>query len=171
MGVQHEPDSFEFADYLGVLRRRWWLVLALACVGIVGAALYLAKAPRAYTATAAVNVTPTSGQSENGAVTGGRTTGTVNLDTQAQIVQFGTVAETAARALPSSLPLPALLANVFVTVPANSSVLQISCTARTGAQAASCANDFAAGYLQSRNQGAASAARGQLNTVQSQLST
>jgi capsular polysaccharide biosynthesis protein len=171
MSLQHEPDSFEFADYLGVLRRRWWVVLALVVVGIAGAGFYLAKAPRSYMATAAVNVTPASAQNTNGAVTGGRTTGTVNLDTEAQIVQSGTVAEIAAHELHSSLPLHELLASVFVTVPANSSVLQISCTARTGAQAASCANDFAAGYLQNRNQSAASAARGQLNTVQSQLSS
>ena len=35
MGVSQEADSFEFAGYLGVLRRRWWIILVLACVGIV----------------------------------------------------------------------------------------------------------------------------------------
>src|SRR2546430_6751519 len=31
MNPVQRPDSFEAADYVGVLRRRWWIVLAPAC--------------------------------------------------------------------------------------------------------------------------------------------
>jgi uncharacterized protein involved in exopolysaccharide biosynthesis len=134
MAVSQEADSLEFAGYLGVLRRRWWVVLVLACVGILAAGAYIAKAPKAYTATATVNVTPTGvSQTQGGAVAGGRTSGVVNLDTEAQIVKSSSVAAIAARALHTPLTPTALLQNVSVAVPANSSVLQVSCVAKSAA--------------------------------------
>ena len=103
MAVSQQADSFEFAGYLGVLRRRWWIVLVLACVGVLAAGAYIAKAPKAYTGTASVNVTPTGvSQSQGGAVAGGRTNSAVNLDTEAQIVKLTCVADIAARALHST---------------------------------------------------------------------
>jgi capsular polysaccharide biosynthesis protein len=172
MNVPREPDSFEFADYLGVLRRQWWLVVLLACVGVLAGAAYLKLAPKAYTATATVNVTPTGGsQSQSGAVAGGRTTGVINLDTEAQMVQSATVAAVAAHTLHSSLAPGVLARNTSVTVPANSSVLQIGCMARSAQQAAACANAFAAGYLKNRSASAASAISSQLNAVRTQQET
>jgi capsular polysaccharide biosynthesis protein len=172
MNVPREPDSFEFADYLGVLRRQWWLVVLLACVGVLAGAAYLKLVPRAYTATAAVNVTPTgASDSQSGAVAAGRTTGVINLDTEAQIVQSSTVAAIAARTLHSSLAPGVLARNVSVTVPANSSVLQIGCMARSAQQAAACANAFATGYLKNRSVSAASAINSQLNAVRTQQET
>lgn len=172
MTVPREPDSFEFADYFGVLRRRWWIVVLLACAGVVAGAAYLKVAHKAYTATATVNVTSTgASQSQSGAVAGGRTTGVVNLDTEAQIVQSTTVAAIVAHTLHSSLAPAALAANVSVAVPANSSVLQISCTARSAQNAALCANAFAAGYLQNRSASAASAINAQLNAIRTQQNT
>lgn len=172
MSVPQESDSFEFADYLGVLRRRWWIVVALACVGVLAGAAYLKVTPKAYIATTTVNVTATGGsQGQNSAVAGGRTTGTINLDTEAQIVQSTTVAAIAVHTLHSSLSPSVLLAKVTVTVPANSSVLQISCTARYAPQAAACANAFGSAYLQNRSASAAGAVNAQLNVVRAQQST
>jgi len=172
MSVPQESDSFEFADYLGVLRRRWWIVVALACVGVLLGAAYLKVTPKVYIATTTVNVTATGGsQGQNSAVAGGRTSGTINLDTEAQIVQSTTVATIAAKTLHSSLAPSALLADVSVTVPANSSVLQIGCTARHAPLAAACANAFGAAYLQNRSATAAGAIDAQLNTVREQQST
>ena len=51
MGVSQEADSLEFAGYLAVLRRRWWIILVLACVGILAAGAYIAVSPKGYTAT------------------------------------------------------------------------------------------------------------------------
>ncbi len=169
MDVPREPDSFEFADYFGVLRRQWWLVVLLACVGVIGGAAYLKVAHKAYTASATVNVTPTgASQNQSGAVAGGRTTGVINLDTEAQIVQSTTVATIAAHILHSSLAPGVLVANVSVAVPANSSVLQISCTARSAPNAAACANAFATGYLQNRSTSATAAINAQLNAIRTQ---
>jgi capsular polysaccharide biosynthesis protein len=171
MGVSQEADSFEFAGYLGVLRRRWWIILVLACVGILGAGAYIAQSPKGYTATATVNVTAT-GISQNqgsGAVAGGRTSSAVNLDTEVQIVQSSSVAAIAASTLHSSLTPQALVKNISVAVPANSSVLQISCTARSAQQSAACANAFAAAYLTNRTATATNTDNAELKTIRNQL--
>ena len=60
MNPVQRPDSYEAADYTGVLRRRWWIVLAGACIGLVGAFGYVTVAPKAYTATATVYVAATA---------------------------------------------------------------------------------------------------------------
>src|ERR1700684_3619266 len=56
MNISQRPDSFEPGDYLEVLRRRWWIVLVLAVVGLLLAAAYVKEAPKIYTATATVSV-------------------------------------------------------------------------------------------------------------------
>ena len=173
MGMSQEVDSFEFAGYLGVLRRRWWIVLVLACVGILGASAYIAQSPKGYTATATVNVTAT-GISQNqgsGAVAGGRTSSAVNLDTEVQIVQSSSVAAIAASDLHSSLTPQALVKNISVAVPANSSVLQISCAARSAQQSAACANAFAAAYLTNRTATATNTDNAELKSIRNQLTT
>ena len=147
-------------------------MLVLACVGILAAGAYIAKAPKAYTATATVNVTPTGvSQTQGGAVAGGRTNGVVNLDTEAQIVKSSSVAAIAARALHTPLTPTALLQNVSVAVPANSSVLQVSCQAKSAAQASVCANAFAAAYIQNRNASAAATIDSELKTVRGELTS
>ena len=170
MSAYRDPDSFEFADYAGVLGRRWWLILVAVCVGLVAAGAYLVATPKAYTATSSVNVTATSSTAgQTGAVAGGRTNSAVNLDTEAQIVQSSQVATIAVRMLHSPLTPGALARHVSVTVPANSSVLQIACQAGSPNQAAACANAFATGYLQNRNSVAAAGTKAQLSTVRGQL--
>jgi capsular polysaccharide biosynthesis protein len=161
----------EFAGYFAVLRRRWWVVLVLVCVGALAAAAYIAKSPKSYTATASVNVTATGvTQSQGGAVAGGRTSSAVNLDTEAQIVKSSTVAAIAGHALHSPLTPAALIGNVSVAVPANSSILQVSCQAKSATQASACANAFAAAYIQNRNSTAAAATDSELKAVRGQLS-
>ena len=152
MNPVQRPDSFEAADYVGVLRRRWWIVLALTCVGIVGAFGYVTVAPKSYIATASVNVNPTAADQSN-AVAGSRTSGaTVNLDTEAQVVTSTAVATLAGKTLHSTLTPYKLAAQINVTVPPNSSILDIACKASTAVGAADCANDFAKAYLQNRQQ-------------------
>ena len=162
MNPVQRPDSFEAADYVGVLRRRWWIVLALTCVGLVGAFGYVTVAPKTYTATASVNVNPTAADQSN-AVAGSRTSGaTVNLDTEAQVVTSTAVATLAGQMLHSTLTPYKLAAQINVTVPPNSSILDIACKASTAAGAADCANNFAKAYLQNRQQSAVSDVQAQL---------
>ena len=80
------------------------------------------------------------------------------------------MATIAVRSLHSPLSPTALLGNVSVAVPANSSVLQISCQAQSAQQAAACANAFAAAYLQNRSATAATTTNAELETVRDQLS-
>jgi capsular polysaccharide biosynthesis protein/Mrp family chromosome partitioning ATPase len=171
MNPVQRSDSFEAADYVGVLRRRWWIIVAFACVGLIGAFAYVTVAPKSYTATASVNVTPTAADQSN-AVAGSRTSGaTVNLDTQAQVVTSTAVATSAGKLLHSTLTPYKLAAQINVTVPPNSSILDISCKASTAVGAADCANDFAKAYLQNRQQSAISYVQGQLKTLQAQLNS
>lgn len=147
MATSSGTDSFELGDYLGMLRRRWWIVLVVTCIGVGLAAGYYKTAHRTYTATADVYVNATA--SNNNAALG-RTGGTVNMDNEAQIAQSQDVAAIAARRMHSTLPLQTLLKQISVTVPANTTVLDISCKGHPRAAAAACANDFAAAYLSVR---------------------
>jgi capsular polysaccharide biosynthesis protein/MinD-like ATPase involved in chromosome partitioning or flagellar assembly len=169
MNPVQRPDSYEGADYSGVLRRRWWIILALTCVGLIGAFGYVLVAPKVYTSTAVVNVSPTAADQSN-AVANSRTSGaTVNLDTEAQVVVSTAVAQIAAKMMHSSLTPWQLGQQILVTVPANSSVLAISCSAPSAAGAATCAQDFAVAYLQNRSNSAKAKINGAIKTLQTQL--
>ena len=170
MNPIQRPDSYETADYTGVLRRRWWVVLVLAVVGVVGAFAYVTVAPKSYTSTAQVFVAPT-GADQSSQISGGRTGGAVNLDTEAVLVQSGTVATVAAHLLHSPLTPYALSKEVAVTVPPNSQVLAISCTAGSAAGAAACANAFAAAYLQNRSATATASINGRVSSLQAHMTS
>ena len=171
MNSVQRPDSFEMADYMGVLRRRWWIIVVGACVGLAGAFAYVTVAPKTYTATASVNVTPTAADQSN-AVAGSRTAGaTVNLDTQAQVVTSTAVTTLAGKMMHSPLTPWQLAQQIGVTVPPNSSILVISCKASTPDGAATCANDVAKAYLQNRQQSAVNYVNAQLKTLQTQVTS
>jgi uncharacterized protein involved in exopolysaccharide biosynthesis/MinD-like ATPase involved in chromosome partitioning or flagellar assembly len=158
------------ADYTGTLRRRWWLILAVAIIATVGAAGYFKTAHKVYTATASVYVTaPSSGTA--GQVANSRTTSTVNLDTEAQVVQSATVAQAADKLMHSTDNVQRLLSRVSVTVPANSQVLSISCEASSADGAASCAQAFAQAYLNYSSDSTTASIKSQLSTLQSNIST
>ncbi len=95
MSYTSEPEDLQLTDYAGVLRRRWRVILACAITGLLAGAGYLHAAHKVYTATASVYVTATSGTTNQ--VANGRTTGAVNLDTQAQMVRSSAVAQAAAK--------------------------------------------------------------------------
>jgi len=165
MTVPPRLDSFEVSDYLGVLRRRGWIALGLACLGTLGAAAYLTVAPKTYTATAVVNVTVNAANGNQ--LQGGRTSGAVvNMDNEAQIVQSYTVEALAVKALHSDRTPGQLGKQVSVTVPANTTVLQISCQASSPRGAAECAQAFATSYLSSREATARSKISSELSVLQ-----
>ncbi len=147
MAISPGSDSFEVTDYAGVLRRRWWIVFGLVCLGTLAAAAYVAVTPKSYTATSSVQVTPNAANVNN--VAGSRTaTGpTVNMDNEAQVVKSTTVAAQAGKYLRSKRSAAQLAKQVSVTVPANTSFLNISCSAPSAAGAQACAQAFARAYL------------------------
>jgi capsular polysaccharide biosynthesis protein len=162
------PDSFELADYTGLLRRRWLVIVAFAVVGLVGAFAYVTVAPKTYTSTAAVYVAAT-GADQGNQIANSRTGGQVNLDTEAQFVTSGTVATIAARQLHSPLKPWALSKQVTVLVPPNSEILDISCNASSAQAAADCANAFASAYLQNRSASATTALTSQVSKLTAKL--
>jgi uncharacterized protein involved in exopolysaccharide biosynthesis len=172
MNPIQRPDSFEAADYVGVLRRRWWIVVALVIVGLVGAFAYTVIAAKSYTSTANVAVQPTAADATNNTAANSRTSGsTVNLDTEAQVVMSTTVATAAGKIMHSPVTPWKLAQNISVTVPPNSSVLTIACKASTSSGAAACANAFATAYLAHRSATATSVISTQLKAVTSKLSS
>ncbi len=147
MASSPRSDSFEVTDYVGVLRRRWWIVFGLVCLGALAAAAYVAVTPKSYKATSSVQVSANAANNNN--VAGSRTgTGpTVNMDNEAQFVKSTTVAAQAGKYLHSQRSVVQLATQVSVAVPANTSFLNISCTARSADGAQACAQAFARAYL------------------------
>jgi capsular polysaccharide biosynthesis protein len=147
MAVQPQSDYFELADYLGVLRRRWLMILAFTLIGTVLAGAYYYVAPRSYAATVLiqVNALPT-----NANALGGRTAGPVNMDNEGQIVASATVASIAKAQLHSPLTVTNLLKEIHVAVPPNTTFLQVTCDASSAVQAERCANAFGRAYLYNR---------------------
>jgi len=163
------PEDLQLIDYAGVLRRRWWLIVAAAALGMLAGIVYLAAAPKVYNATASVNVTATSGTANQ--VANGRTTGAVNLDTQAQVVRSTAVAQAAAKLMHSPEAISPLLNRVSVAVPANSQVLIISCQAPTAAAAASCAQSFAQAYLSYTNAANTASGNSQIRALRARIAS
>ena len=169
MNISQRPDSFEPGDYLEILRRRWWIVLVLALVGLLGGAAYVKAAPKVYIATATVQVTAnaaTSGQAQ-----GGRTSGSIDMDSQAQVVQSASLAALVAKTLHSHLTPSQLSKKVSVTVPPNSVDLQIGCHMPTADAAAVCAQAFARSYLASQTNAANKQLTATLTTLEGQVTT
>ncbi len=126
---------------------------------VVGALLALAVTAvmnKRYTATSRVLVTATGVDST--AQANGRTTGSINLDTEAQLVTSAGVIQSAEQAYRplDDLTFEAIVSDVSVQVPPNSSVLEIAFTADSAAMARSGANALAAAYLDDRQTNAQS---------------
>lgn len=171
MSVSQRPDSFELADYLGVLRRRWPVLLIVALLGAAASVGYLYVAPKVYTASAEVAVTPTGAGATQQSTGGSKAASPVNMDNEAQLVQSLTVATGAARILDSPLTPQALTKQVAVNVPANSQVLEVSCDASSATGSARCANAFAQAYLANREATAAASVATQLSSLEHEIGT
>jgi capsular polysaccharide biosynthesis protein/MinD-like ATPase involved in chromosome partitioning or flagellar assembly len=147
MAVSTRPDSFELSYYLGVLRRRWRIVLVVACAGLLLAGADAELTSKTYTGVVLVQVNPLPNNANQAT---GRTNGDVNMDNEAQIAGSVAVATLAEARLHSPLTAQELVKRISVTVPANTTFLQISCSAGSAARAAQCANDFGAAFLSNR---------------------
>jgi capsular polysaccharide biosynthesis protein/Mrp family chromosome partitioning ATPase len=172
MSSSGQPGAFEAVDYTGALRRRWPIVVAGAVVGLVAAFAYVTVAPKSYAATAAVSVSSTGADSSSSGASGGKSSsGLVNMNTEAQLVTSGTVAALAGHMMHSTLTSYQLAKQIAAVNPPNSSVLDITCTASTATDAATCANDFAAAYLQNRRTSASAVLNGEIKTLQDKINT
>jgi capsular polysaccharide biosynthesis protein len=161
------PAGDDLLGYLRTLRAGWWLVLAVTAVGLLAGLAVAWLSPTTYESASSVLVLPTGVQDTN--ATGGRTHGTVNLDTEAQLVTSTAVAGRARTLLHSPTQATRLAGNVSVSVPPNSTVLTITYAAPTATAAQAGAHAFAAAYLANRAASATSAAADQATALRAQI--
>jgi capsular polysaccharide biosynthesis protein len=161
------PAGDDLLGHLRTLRAGWWLILALTAVGALAGAAVAALSPTVYESTTSVLVLPTGQQDTN--ATGGRTHGAVNLDTEAQLVTSTAVAGRARTLLHTGTPATGLAAGVSVSVPPNSTVLDITYSAPTAAAAQAGSHAFATAYLANRTASATSAATDQATALRAQI--
>ena len=147
MSSQSGSNTLQLGDYLRLAKRRWWAIALGLLVGLSAGYAFTATRTAEYTSVATVQVAPVSTDSD---VTGGRTTGTVNLDTEAQLVHSSAVTGKARDLLRTTISPEDLGDSVKVTVPANTTLMQISFTADNPAGAQQGAHAFAEAYLQNR---------------------
>lgn len=157
--------SYDLNDYLAMARRHWWIVILALLAGAAAGAEYNRHLPREYVSSASVLVYP-AGQDAN--VSGGRTRGEINLDTEAQLVRSTPVATYAAAILQRDEP-EQLAANVNVEVPPNTSVLQIKFTDRSARGAQAGARAFAQSYLRNREENAKAASAQQIEALKGKV--
>ncbi|MER5646244.1 hypothetical protein [Streptosporangium sp. NPDC002524] len=151
-------EGEDLADYASLLRRRWPIVLSLFLAGAGCGLTLLWLTPASYTASGQVLVTATGSQEQTNQVTG-RQREPLNLDTEAQVARSAVVAAKA-RGLFGGLSCPAQ-----VSVPPNTSVLEISCAAADPKAAASGASAYALAYLAQRRESATQLLTAQLKVV------
>ncbi len=168
MSSQSGASTLQLGDYLRLAKRRWWAIALGLLVGLSAGYAFTATRGQQYTATASVLVSPVSTDSE---VANGRTTGPVNLDTEAQLVRSTTVETKAQALLRTSLSPQDLGEAVKVTVPANTSVLNIAFTADNPEGAQQGAHAFAEAYLAARGDTAKTSVTARVKALQATLTT
>ena len=157
---------------LGALLRRNWLILLLGLVlGATAGALITKVQQRQYTASASVRVTAT-GVQDSTSLANSRTSGTINLDTEAQLAKSTAVAQRVRSLDPAraSSSTTDLTKHLSISVPANTEVLALTYTADSATGAEQLANDFARAYLDERQRAAQATLDAQLAKVRANLS-
>jgi capsular polysaccharide biosynthesis protein/Mrp family chromosome partitioning ATPase len=152
----------DVSHYLGVFRRHWWVALIATGVGLGAGAALTKTLPEVYESSTAVLVQAVD-QDTN--ASGGRTKGTVNLDTEAQLVGSGAVATKAAALLRSARSPIELAKDVSVEVPANTTVLLITFKADNARAAQAGSHSFAEAYLRNREESAQHVLDQQIKTL------
>lgn len=160
--------QLRLGDYVRLVRRRWWAVLLGLLVGLSGAYAYSSTRTTEYSSTASVQVLTIEG-TDPGAVANGRTSGALNLDTEAQLVKSSLVQTRARDLLRTTVTPEELGKSVRVTVPANTSVLDIRFTTDNPEGAAQGAHAFAEAYLAARADTAKADIDAQIKSIQAQV--
>jgi capsular polysaccharide biosynthesis protein/MinD-like ATPase involved in chromosome partitioning or flagellar assembly len=165
---QSGGSTLQLGDYLRLAKRRWWAIALGLLVGLSAGYAFTATRGQEYTATASVLVSPVGTDSE---VANGRTTGPVNLDTEAQLVRSSVVETKAQALLRTSLSPQDLGEAVKVTVPANTSVLNIAFTADNPEGAQQGAHAFGEAYLAARGDTAKANVSARIKALQATIAT
>ncbi|MFC3480301.1 Wzz/FepE/Etk N-terminal domain-containing protein [Kocuria carniphila] len=164
----HETAPLEISQLVTRVLRRWPTVLftALLVLGLVVLASLLA--PRSYTATASVSVSPIVTASN----LGGATANDVDMPTEIATATSRVVAERAAQDLGAGDDqdlVSELLENTEIGSPSQSSVMRINVTANSAETAADRANALADAYLTDRQDTAETRAKDAADSLQDSL--
>jgi Mrp family chromosome partitioning ATPase len=137
-------------DYVGLLRRRWWILVVGTAIGGLLGLLVAGSVPKVYSSSTSVLVQPTGIPALDNSSSGARSSGGVNIDNENQVITSTTVGAAAQTLLKTSTDIPTLLKNVTVTVPANTAVLTITFADGTPEAAQAGSHAFAQAYLDTR---------------------
>ena len=164
----HETAPLEISQLVTRVLRRWPTALftALLVLGLVVLASLLA--PRSYTATASVSVSPIVTASN----LGGATANDVDMPTEIATATSRVVAERAAQDLGAGDDqdlVSELLENTEIGSPSQSSVMRINVTANSAETAADRANALADAYLTDRQDTAETRAKDAADSLQDSL--
>ncbi len=167
VAITHSPATYEGRDYGDVMRRRWWIVVAGAVLGLLVAMVATKLLPKSYTSPTSVLVLSTP--VPDAQIANSRTSSDINLDTESQLVLSMDVAAAAGKLLHSSQSPRDLATNVTVTVPPNTQVLQISYSDNTARKAQQGSHAFALAYLANRQALSKAALDAQIKGQQAQV--
>jgi len=160
----------DLPNYGAMLSRRKWLILTCVLLGLALAAGFTALESKTYTATTSVLVRPVGPAvvASNPTSSAAAKTG-INLDTEAQLVKSEGVTAAAGKLLKSDVTARQLAKNITVTVPPNTTVLDISYDAGTARGAANGAQAVATAYLRYRSADEANSIKLQRTIIQQQV--
>jgi capsular polysaccharide biosynthesis protein len=164
--------AYDLGHYLRPLQRHRVLLIAFVVAGFVLGAAFTVLKHETFTSGVSINVNAPPvlpGQATSNNPAAGRTSGQVNLDTEAQLVKSTGVAERAKAILKTPSTAAVLRARIVVTVPANSTILRITCTGRSAQSAEQCANAFGTAYLNNRSASETSTISSQVALTKTQL--
>jgi tyrosine-protein kinase len=148
-----EPDlarSVELGDYLGILRRRWLLIVAILALAGAAAAIWSLQRLPSYQATTSILVRPITSDQFGSQV---RPDQLLNMTNEQQVVLSTPVAAKAVAALHASVTPEELLERISVDVPAKSQILAIHFSDPAPSTAKRGADDVARAYLDVRATG------------------
>jgi len=143
MDVQREPESqlVDLREFVGILRRRKLIVIVTTLlVALLAVGLVSRRTPM-YSATSRVEVRPLTAESSQYTSFYDLQT---SMDTEAEKVTSTDVSNLAA-----TMGAP-VGASVSTSVPANTTLIDITCTSVEPAEAQKCATAYAAAYVQDR---------------------
>lgn len=138
----------EFADYVGIVRRRWWLLVGCLLVGIAGALLVTRAIPPEYRATATLLVVQ---QQQPGVVQLNDLQTSERLaNTFSRLILLDPVLSEAGAALRTPLDREDVASALTVTLLPNTSLIEVTAAHRNAQSAAEIANAVAEVFVASR---------------------
>lgn len=168
-GVANEPVG-DLDYYSRAFRRGWRAILLGALIGVLLGVAYFVLMPKTYSSTASVLVYDIEGLSTS--AVGERTpSGSVNLDTEAQLITSADVLDGVLDETGDAFDADTLSDMVSVSVPPNTTVLAITFAADTPARAQQGASAFAKAYLDNRSENARSVIDTQVDNYNESVST